>query len=306
MYHRVLPKHEAIKKQIEPGMFVTPDTFEMHLHYLQQHFNPVSLSHKIFNGSGNSGYPKPLCILTFDDGWFDFYNFAFPLLKAHNMPATVFLPTRYIGTDKWFWTDKISYLFAKRPNRFPDNLTNFEKENSLVDKLTHLKGSLESQIDAAIHLLKPLNRKKIDNIIKDLSSLWGIETNPSGPSFLSWDQVREMVGSGLITFGSHTADHNILTTLSEDEVGLELLESKEKLLTEQVVDPSFITFCYPNGNHDHNLAKMVEVSGYSLAVTTKNGWNGFSDDPFTLKRVSVHQDMTSTQAMFAYRISGMI
>ena len=56
--------------------------------------------------------------------------------------------------------------------------------------------------------------------------------------------------SWLVSSGSHTVAHKILTTLTDDEIRNELIESRKKLIAEQVVDPSFIPFCYPNGNYN--------------------------------------------------------
>ena len=114
-----------------------------------------------------------------------------------------------------------------------------------------------------------------------------------------------MAQSGLVTFGSHTVAHKILTTLADQEIRVELIESRKRLIAEQVVDPSFIPFCYPNGNHNDKIACMVKDTLYSLAVTTKKGWNNLESDPFTLRRIAIHQDMASTDAMFGCRIAGI-
>jgi len=84
------------------------------------------------------------------------------------------------------------------------------------------------------------------------------------------------------------------------------MRSRERLIAEQAVNSSFIPFCYPNGNYNQKIAKMVKDAGYSLAVTTKKGWNTAVSDPFELKRVSIHQDMTATEAMLGCRITGIL
>ena len=115
-----------------------------------------------------------------------------------------------------------------------------------------------------------------------------------------------MYQSGLITFGSHTVSHKILTTLADEEINDELMKSKEKLISEDVVDPSFIYFCYPNGNYNERIAGMVKEAGYNVAVTTSHGWNLRNADPFQLRRIGIHQDMTSTEAMFGCRVVGVL
>ena len=114
-----------------------------------------------------------------------------------------------------------------------------------------------------------------------------------------------MKESGLVGFGSHTDNHHILTTLAESETAKELEISRERLLAEKVVDADFIPFCYPNGNHTARIAEMVKEASYSMAVTTKKGWNEFGSAPYTLKRIGIHQDICSTKGLFAGRISGI-
>ena len=61
-----------------------------------------------------NGYSKGLKILiTFDDGYEDFFLYAYPILLIHKFPAVVFLPTGFIG-KKAKWLDKYSYLYEKK------------------------------------------------------------------------------------------------------------------------------------------------------------------------------------------------
>ena len=303
-YHRVIPSHEA-KKGVQAGMYVEPNTFEQHLRFLKKYFTIVPIYELPYGPKDTlSGLnDKPLCVLTFDDGWYDFYTYAFPILKAHQVPATAFLPTDFIGMEGWFWSDRVGSLFRQRHN---SNSFQVIGRNRLVNRLTRLRGSLETRIERAIEILKAYPNDEIEEAIKDLSSLWGIVPNLPGRAFLSWEEVREMARSGLITFGSHTASHRILTILRETEIGDELIKSREKLMAEKTVNPSYIPFSYPNGNYDKRIAEVLKDTGYSLAVTTEKGWNHCGSDHFALKRVSVHQDMASTMAMLGCRIVGML
>ena len=310
MYHRVIPKNE-FHKGIQAGMYVEPGTFESHIRFLKEYFSIRPIS-EIFSKSQESIRllnGKPSCVLTFDDGWYDFYTNCFPILKAHGVPATVFLPTDFIGTEKCFWTDRLSLLIYQRSKH--DNPKTFEAaeqlkiESPLVRTLMCLRGSLESRLESAIALLKTRSNEDIEKTIIELSSLWGIESKPLGRVFLSWEEVNEMGRTGLISFGSHTATHRILTMLPKEEVKEELIKSKEDLISRSVVDPSFIAFSYPNGNYNEDICQMVKEAGYTLAVTTKKGWNHKGLDPFILKRFPIHQDITSTEAMLGCRIAGL-
>lgn len=324
MYHRVLPI--GIADGIQPGMYVEPETFEAHLRFVKKHFRIVSLSNLSSNVESHRSNSNPVCLLTFDDGYYDLYEYAFPILKTYSLPATVFLPTDFIGTKKLFWTDRLSAIFyqkqreekkgggaghrvlSNKPAReipLNESFLPPPMKNKLVNQIENLNGSEESRLEKAIKILKKYRDEKIEEVLAELSTRWNLNPERSERAFLSWEEVREMAQSGLISFGSHTASHRILTTLADEEIWDELTRSKEKLVAEKVVDPSFIPFCYPNGNYNEKIAEMVKEAGYILAVTTKKGWNRFDSDPFTLKRIGIHQDMTSTEAMFECRIAGI-
>ncbi len=300
MYHRVLPVYKE-NCSIEAGMYVEPETFEKHISYLSENFEICSFKRiSDFDTQDGRKTGKPICVLTFDDGWHDFYRYAFPIIKKYKVPATVFLPTGLIGTGETFWTEELSALF-KRKGDLGGSL--HKSENSHVEEIEVLKGSMESRLEGAINLLKPLREEMIAETLEELKVRWSIESSEKERSFLNWDEVIEMYESGLVTFGSHTVSHRILTTLNPGEIRRELEESRNQLIEKGVVDSSAIPFSYPNGNYDAHIIELARESGYSLGVTTGSGWNGFEENLFELKRIPVHQDISSTTEMFGCRVA---
>jgi len=308
MYHRIIPHKEA-KPGLQAGMYVEPETFEIHIEYLKKYFHIIPLSETMNNsGKSFSLKSKPNCILTFDDGWFDFYKYAYPILKANEVPATVFLPTKFIDTKDQFWTDALIQLYYGKKKGKRDSRMKSTSTDPIIDFLESSSGTLETRLERAIGMMKPLPLAEINRILADLSERWGIDPTPQGRDFLAWDEVREMYRSGLVSFGSHTATHRILTTLRDDEIDWELQESKDRLMAEGVVGPSFLPFAYPNGGYNDRIKDLLKKHGYSLAVTTKKGWARHSDKAkmFELARIGIHQDMTSTDAMFGCRIAKIL
>jgi peptidoglycan/xylan/chitin deacetylase (PgdA/CDA1 family) len=305
MYHRVLPGG-TLPNGIQPGMYVFSETFERHISFLKKSFSLVSLEqlHASPNEEGRQGL-RPKCALTFDDGWKDFYEQAFPILKSQQVPATVFLPTDFIGTKKWFWTDRLASLLMRVEDNQAAINSGKKTDNPLADNILHLPGSLNAKIEAAICLLKPRRQDEIEEILRKISFFLSENLEPSQRAFVSWDEAREMFASGLVSFGSHTTSHRILTTLEVGEIQNELSESKAKLIEENVVLPEFIPFCYPNGNYNDQITRMVQNAGYSLALSTDYGWVGKEDDVFALKRIPIHNDMTSTEPLFSCRMIGL-
>lgn len=300
MYHRVLPEGST-KNRIQPGMYVQNDTFEQHLIFLKNIFEIVSLEQLMKDVGCSWRGSKPLCALTFDDGWLDFFSHAFPVLKTHQVPATVFLPTNYIGTDKWFWTDRLGHILHNKSLK-SEQMNSFTY-HPLTLNILKSSGTIGSRLEKAIALLKEYKYEEIYNILSELEECLTEKPEQVGRAFLNWMEVHKMAESGLVYFGSHTANHHILDTLPDDEIREELYKSRDFLLNQKVVSPEFIPFCYPNGNFDHNIAMLVKDAGYSLAVSTNSGWIGKKDDLFALKRIPVHDDITSTVALFACRLA---
>jgi peptidoglycan/xylan/chitin deacetylase (PgdA/CDA1 family) len=307
MYHRIIPDKEA-EPGLQAGMHVEPETFDMHIQYLKNFFNIIPFPEILTYIKDISVMKRslPICVITFDDGWYDFFKFGYPILEAHRVPATVFLPTKFIGTRNRFWTDEVASLIARTKN--PKYHQNRERisNSSEVEKLAGLAGKTETKIEKAISILKNYRDDEIFYILTELKKMWRIDPISVERAFLTWEEVEKMAGSGLITFGSHTNNHKILTYLNDKEVMEEMIESKNKLLSERLVNPSFIPFCYPNGKYDERVVRMVEEAGYHLAVTTENGWNHPSTPLFNLQRIGIHQDMSSSKEMFGCRITNLL
>ena len=294
-------------------MYVTPQTFSSHLNFLKKSFTVISIDDlaSIMKNEAVPPQGKTICVVTFDDGWLDFYTYAYPLLVAHELPATVFLPTNFIGSEKQFWTERFAFLLMVRLQKgktgVPASVGNNQEIAKILTDLLELEGQYKDQLENGIELLKKNQLGVIDRVLEALAEAWSVPAQDNTMrDFVNWDEVQEMHSSGLINFGSHTKTHRILTTLSAAEIQVELSDSRDELIDRNVVSREQTSFCYPNGNCSPAIAKLVESSAYDLAVTTKKGTNDMFSDRFLLNRIGVHQDMASTVPLFASRIAGFI
>jgi peptidoglycan/xylan/chitin deacetylase (PgdA/CDA1 family) len=110
--------------------------------------------------------------------------------------------------------------------------------------------------------------------------------------------------AGGMRFGAHSFSHRIMTTLPREEVVCEVRESR-RLLSEQLGQP-VDTFSYPNGDWNPGVADQVKAHGFVLSFSTEPGVVSVEDDPFALRRVNVHEHITSTDAMFLARVVGCL
>lgn len=307
MYHRVIAIKE-MGRAVQAGMVVEPDTLDAHIRYLRNHFDIIPLSdlNSCHHIDAQVLPRKPLCVLTFDDGWYDFYEHAYPILRKHGAPATVFLPTDFIGTDRWFWTDRVGLLLDRMAQWREGPKCALRSADPLVGEVVRMSGTYEARLERTIALLKPYRIERIEGVLAELSAASGEDTTPADRAFLSWQEVQEMSGSGLVSFGSHTAGHPLLTTVTEEEAQHELRKSMDALITHKVSDNKFISFSYPNGSFSERVTEMVREAGYHLAVTTQYGWHQQGANAYTIRRIAIHQDMASTEAMFGSRIVNLL
>lgn len=106
---------------------------------------------------------------------------------------------------------------------------------------------------------------------------------------LSWEEIKEMQSSGLITFGSHTLGPEPLINIkSEDELKRQIRESK-KILEEKLGRPVNL-FSYPEGRFNEKIKKLVIDAGYKAAAATNPGKKFANDDAFALKRLRISEN----------------
>lgn len=106
-YHSVQPNGEGPR-----SARVQPSDFEAQLTWLaEQGYEVISLSDLVDSlQEGRPLSPKQVSI-TFDDGYADQYEYAYPVLRRLKMPATIFLVTGKVGCDKKFLTvDQIAEM----------------------------------------------------------------------------------------------------------------------------------------------------------------------------------------------------
>ncbi len=96
MYHYISdPPAGADKYRVD--LSVSPERFESHLRYLQeQGYTTISLRDLVYYLTRGTPLPPKPIVLTFDDGYIDHYEHAFPLLKKYSFRGTFFIITDFI------------------------------------------------------------------------------------------------------------------------------------------------------------------------------------------------------------------
>lgn len=265
-YHRILSKPQDFAFD-EGVISVSPEIFEEEVKFCKKHFSIIDFKQLKDALENKSILPPNPLIITFDDGYIDNYTYAFPILKKYGVPATIFLTVDYIGTDKIFWWDEVSF---------------------------YMKNSRDSQktdVDRMLRSLKIIPNEERIKRIKELKNIARIELNIDR-QILSWEEIREMCNNG-IEFGSHTMTHPVLSQL-EDKNRLMHELGKSKEILESKINKRVIAFSYPVGGSaalNENIKENVKKAGYDFAVTYMHGVNYLDNriDKYALKRMDLDQ-----------------
>lgn len=309
MYHRVLTKDEVARYPLQAGMYVLDSVFAQQMSFVRSNFTVLSLQELLdLWQRGEWSAEARYCVITFDDGWLDNYRHAYPVLKQLRMPATIFLPTDYVGTDEWFWPDQLAVLCKS----VADRLQRQERSDAVAAVFARFLGDdasrlLEASVrqeqlgDEIIERCKHLPIERIRELVQALAAELRV-TLPLDRVIVNWDEVREMSRGGL-SFGSHSCTHRIMTTIKRDEVSEELVRSRQVLCDQGV---NFVpVYCYPNGNSDASIEDLVKAHGYEAAVSVRMGFEGSCpENRYAIRRVGIHNDISDTIPLFSFRLFG--
>lgn len=102
---------------------------------------------------------------------------------------------------------------------------------------------------------------------------------------LNWKQIKEMDANG-VSFGAHTVNHTKLPDLDSNTATYEITVSKSTI--EDKLGKACKHFAYPYGLFNDEHRNMVEAAGFTLASSTRSGFNNINRDPFVLHRIEVY------------------
>lgn len=308
MYHRVInPKDRS--RFIQSGMYVKTSIFRKHIKYLAKNYSVVSLETLISKLENNEPINRKTVVITFDDGWLDTYNEAYPILKEHNIPATVFVPTKYIGTQDTLWTEQTAKLLdlvssPRQKEQFNTYLNTIEDaKNLLIPETLRALESLktrnnESVLENIITTLKSYTHSQREVVIKLFNQYLNSLNIKNERSFLNWEEIKEMSQNG-ISFGHHSHSHNPLTDLSEREIENEI-DLSNSIFAENNIKVSKV-FCFPEGKYSEAVKPLLFKKGFSHALTTSPS-SDFISKPILLGRIGIHNDISSTIPLFTSRM----
>lgn len=266
-YHRVVEDFAAAAETAMPTLLTSCAMFERHLDWIGRHFRFVTIDEIGNHAESGEPFAHPVAAITFDDGYRDTYEHAFPTVERKGIPAAVFVVTGLVGGSRWHTHDRLYDLMVKAYSTWEDprrGLTCLLNDVGIpASRVMPARGDTRSPYSAASALLPLLSQSDVGQLIDGLQARVGRAIGQP-PLPLSWPMIAEMRRAG-VTIGSHTRTHVWLARESPQRTADELVGSKREL--ERQLNEPVDHFAYPGGQFTPRIVADVAGAGYRFAYT---------------------------------------
>jgi peptidoglycan/xylan/chitin deacetylase (PgdA/CDA1 family) len=257
-YHRVVDDVRRVESPAITPMLTSTRMFEQQLDWIARRYRFASLDELAVDFTEDRRRDVPLAAVTFDDGYADVYEHAFPLLMRKGIPAAVFIVSEWIGTSTMLTHDRLFRLLALR---WPASLDVLVRRGLVRGAAPRPR----SPFEALRWLLESRTLAELTRLCAALEDALDLrEETPASLRPLTWDMVSSMHRVG-ITIGAHTRRHAVLTQETPIDVAAEVAASRSALRRRLTDDVRH--FAYPDGAYDPHTLDAVEAAGYTFAYT---------------------------------------
>jgi peptidoglycan/xylan/chitin deacetylase (PgdA/CDA1 family) len=265
-FERVRPLREARFQPLR-SREITPRFLDSTITALKRwKFDIVSMD-EVCRRAVTLAAPRRFVCLTFDGGYKDLITSAYPVLKKHRVPFTVYVPTAFpdgLGEAWWLALEaliarehRLSLVMDRKERRF--DIADAPEKYQLYD---FLEGWMRSLAPSELSLA-----------IKDLCGRYSLDLAAlSRESWLDWSDLATLAADPLVTIGSATVNYPVLSNL-KDAAAL-----REMTMGAAVGQAAFHRdirhFAYPFGDRASFRRQhigMAEAAGFASAVTALPG-----------------------------------
>jgi peptidoglycan/xylan/chitin deacetylase (PgdA/CDA1 family) len=266
-----------------PATYIRPPLFEKRLELLARgRYQVLSLGDAVERLYRRELPPRSAAI-TFDDGTYDFLEHAFPALKKHGFPATVYQTTYYCDYDRPLFHLISSYMLWKRRGQ----VLNGGERIGLPSRLDlRNESSRQAILDQLVKRAEDqrLMEQQKNQLAEELAAVIGIDYDDLVRKrilqLLRPHEVAELADQG-VDFQLHTHRHR--TPLSELPFRQEIRDNRYSLQS-MLSGRSTRHFCYPSGVYEPEFLPWLEAEDVVSATTCDPGMATRTSNPLLLPR----------------------
>lgn len=264
----ILMYHSVADLDADPwDLAVSPANFHAQIEMLSRTRRVVDLAQIQDQPATRPGEKRPAAI-TFDDGYRNVLTAAGPVLAKFDCPATIFLTTGKIGSNREFWWDDLSRMILETP--LPPvlefDLAGRKHRIEIGDNPgSGKRNNIHQSIWQALQPLEPATRQEA---LDSMAAILGCDLSPRSTHAIMNRQDVLALDNTPISVGAHTVTHCFLPAFDPQQQSREIIQSRDDCRDMTGKTPK--TFAYPFGNYDESSTEIVRAAGFQLAVTTEN------------------------------------
>ena len=294
MLHRVRPD---APQSFEPNriLSITPDYLDTVIRLVvARGFDVLSLD-EVHARLAEGDFDRPFACFTFDDGYKDNRQYAYPIFKRYGLPFAVYVPTDFPDGKGDLWWLKLEKVVAAV------DTIEVKMEGAFRRFACRTTQQKEAAFDAIYWWLRGIREDDARQVVADLCQLHAVDTATlCSDLIMTWNEVRDLASDPLVTIGAHTRSHMAIAKLPVAAARLEIESSVTRLETE--LGRPCRHFCYPYGDAGSAGPRdfeLVRELGLKTAVTTRKGLiHAHHTDALTaLPRLSVNGDFQHARYM---------
>ncbi|MGB7034359.1 MAG: polysaccharide deacetylase family protein, partial [Xanthobacteraceae bacterium] len=234
-------------------------------------------------------FSRRFVCLTFDDGYRDTLQWAYPILKDARVPFAVYVPTSFpdrLGELWWLVleaviarNDRIGLAIDGRDRKF--DCGTIAQKRMLYDELYWWLRGRSTEVE-------------LREVIRNLAAFYHVDIAAFCSELcMSWQELAELAADPMVTIGAHTVNHPMLAKLTRDSVRSEVDLGRSVIEAALALRPQHLS--YPFGDRGSAGAREFEIAaelGFKTAVTTRPGvlFPGHSRRLLALPRISLNGD----------------
>jgi peptidoglycan/xylan/chitin deacetylase (PgdA/CDA1 family) len=266
MFHRVVEPGSIAARQADPTYAVSTVLFDQLLGFFRDHYSVVTLEQVFQAATAGVALPSDPLLITFDDGWADNLHCAAPLLRAHRLPAVIFIATEAVQSDDAVWWQERVFAAARGGHLTRANLPAAPGNGASdrldpLDTVCWLAALPEGERTAALQALP--------------------EPAHDGRMMLTPDEVARLADFG-IAVGVHTHRHLPLTRV--EDLGTEFAAARTALAAMGGGAVALRSLACPHGRHDARVFAAARAADMALMFTSEPVLNRLQDGRLSAER----------------------
>jgi peptidoglycan/xylan/chitin deacetylase (PgdA/CDA1 family) len=291
MLHHVRPPR---RDRFQPNSLleVAPPFFEDVIRSLRRSGVDVVSLDEMHRRMTAGDFSRRFVCVTFDDGYRDNFEFAYPILKTYNVPFAIYVAADFAELTGELWWLALEAVIAQNDQV---ELRMDGVEQRFTTESVHDKRAAFDRVYGWLRRLKTEDELRL--AMRDLASRHNVDMEGFCSDLcMDWQQLSALAADPLVTIGAHTVSHPILTKLDDASVRAELEDSRRAIERRLSIRPQHLA--YPVGDRASAGPREFAIAselGFKTAVTTRPGvvFRGHAGHLTALPRISLNGNFQS-------------